>query len=1054
MLVRCVAFAGMIVLLTMIAIPLRGDDKHSVTKIDFNRQIKPILSDHCFACHGPDEASRKADLRLDTKDGLFAKLADDQYVVKANQPEQSALLERIHSTERSKVMPPAKHNKPLKPEQKKLLEEWIKQGAPWSNHWAFVPPVRAVVPTVKQKDWVRNPIDASILQKLTEQGLTTSPPATKSQLLRRVYLDLTGLPPTIAEQQAFLADQSPQAYEKVVDKLLTTQRYAEHQARQWLDVARYGDTHGLHLDNFREIWPYREWVIKSFLRNQPYDQFITEQLAGDLLEKPTLDQLIATGYNRCHVTTSEGGSIEEEVYVRNVVDQVDTFGTVFLGLTVGCARCHDHKYDPLSTKEYYQLFVFFNSIDGSPLDGNAARHAPVTKVGSPEQLAKLETMRKQIDEAKGKIKAELAKINYVEPAKTQGANAPRSPARSDYVWIDDELPEAKTRSDWQFVSSPAAPVYAGKLAHTRTATGLSQHLIEGAKNGLVVGQGDSIFAYVYLDPKNPPKEIMLQWNTGDWKHRAYWGENKIDWGTDKTGSRQHLGSLPEAGRWVRLNVPIAKVGLKPGDVISGWAFTQFDGTVTWDKAGITTKTPQGPQHFDSLSAWLTYEQSLGGAKLPAPVQKLIKIAADKRTEAHKAELRDYFLEYVYAPTKERFTPMRQEVEKLTKAREAFDASIPATMVFKERDKPREAFILKRGEYDQRGDKVERATPSMFPAMKSDARKDRLGLARWLLDAQHPMTARVAVNRFWQQVFGTGLVKTTEDLGLQGEPPTHQELLDWLAVEFRDSGWDVKRLMKLMVMSNTYQQSAKVTTDRYAKDPGNRYYSRGPRHRLDAEVLRDQALYVSGLLVEQLGGPSVKPPQPSGLWEAVGYVSSNTANFKADTGHEKVHRRSLYTFWKRTAPPPQMSAMDAPSRESCTVRRERTNTPLQALLMLNETQYVECARVLAERAMRDAHLAPGSSSRGRDRATPSNPTDDCLRFVFQSILARESEATELATLRSVYDDQLKHFTTRPAETDKLLAVGESKPNDKLNKPELAALTMIANIVFNLDEAVTK
>ncbi|MFT3879826.1 MAG: PSD1 and planctomycete cytochrome C domain-containing protein [Gemmatales bacterium] len=919
------------------------------SKIDFNRQILPILSDHCYACHGPDEKTRKADLRLDTKEGLFNKLESDDFVVKPGKPEESLLIERINTTEREKIMPPGKHNKPLKPEQKKLLEEWVKQGANWSRHWSFAAPTKSILPIVKQTDWVKNPIDAFILAKLQEQGLATSPPATKTQLLRRVTLDLTGLPPTPAELDSYLADHSPSPYEKVVDRLLSSQRYAEHQARQWLDLARYGDTHGLHLDNYREAWPYREWVIKSFLRNQPYDQFITEQLAGDLLPNATLEQTIATGYNRCHVTTSEGGSIDEEVYVRNVVDQVDTFGTVFLGLTVGCARCHDHKYDPLSTKEYYQLFAFFNNIDGSPLDGNAARHAPFTKVGTPEQLAKLDELQKKIDVKKQKVKEELAKIKYVDPLEGKpAAELATKSKRADFVWIDDDdLPasDGSHASAWQFVSSPAAPVYSGRVAHTRTATGLSQHLIQGAKQGLVVGYGDSLFAYVYLDPKNPPKEIMLQWNTGDWKHRAYWGENKIDWGTDKTGGRMLIGPLPEAGRWVRLSIPVNKVGLKPGDLITGWAFTQFDGTVTWDKAGINTRTPQGTMTFDSLISWLHYEQSLGGAKLPAPIQKVIKIAAEKRSDAQKNELREYFLENINPTTKDRFAIIQKEVEAVTKERADFDASIPATLISKERKDPRPAFILKRGEYDQRGDKVERGTPVMFPPMKSDARKDRLGLAQWLLDPNHPTTTRVAVNRFWQQVFGTGLAKTAEDFGLQGEPPTHLELLDWLAVEFRESGWDVKKLMKLMVMSNTYQQSAKVTPDRLAKDPGNRYYSRGPRHRLDAEILRDQALYVSGLLVEKLGGPSVKPPQPSGLWEAVGYVSSNTANFKADTGVEKVHRRSLYTFWKRTAPPPQMSAMDAPSRESCTVRRERTNTPLQALLLLNETQYVECAPIL-------------------------------------------------------------------------------------------------------------
>ncbi len=634
--------------------------------LDFNRQILPILSDHCFACHGPDESTRKADLRLDTKAGLFGKI-DEHLVVKPNDPDGSLLFERIMSTEKDKVMPPGKFNKPLKPEQKKLLEEWIRQGAPWSNHWAFETPKRPAIPTIKPATWVKNPIDAFILAKLNEFNLAPSEPAAKSALLRRVTLDLTGLPPTPAELDAFQADTTPLAYEELVDRLLASPRNAEHQARHWLDVARYGDTHGLHLDNYREMWPYRDWVIQSFQKNMPYDRFLLEQLAGDLLPEPQLEQLIATGYNRCHVTTSEGGSIEEEVYVRNVVDQVDTFGTVFLGLTVGCARCHDHKYDPLSMKEYYQLFAFFNCIDGSPLDGNAARHPPVTKVGTPEQLAKLAELDQQIEATKQAIQKELANNQYTDPQADNATTARKQEHAAAYVWIDDDTPagarvagDGITQGRLNFVASPQAPVYAGRFAHSRTATGLSQHLIEGAKDGLIVGQGDSLFAYVYLDPANPPKEIMLQWNAGNWEHRAYWGENKIEWGTDNSVSRRHLGPLPEPGRWVRLTIPTEKVGLKPGNIITGWAFTQFDGTVTWDKAGIHTRTPQGKLSFDSFAAWLQYEESIAGARLPSSIQNLIKQTADKRSDAQKKKLLHYFLEHICTTTCQRFQPLHQK----------------------------------------------------------------------------------------------------------------------------------------------------------------------------------------------------------------------------------------------------------------------------------------------------------------------------------------------------------------------------------------------------------
>jgi hypothetical protein len=1009
-------------------------------KVDFNRQVLPILSDHCFACHGPDAKARKAELRLDTKKGAFATLGEDAFAIVPGKPDDSLLIDRILSTDKTRVMPPPKHNKPLSEPQKQVLRDWIAQGANWTAHWAWTSPQRAALPGVRQRGWSKNQIDVFIFARLEQEALSPSPQAAKTTLLRRVTLDLTGLPPTPAEVDAFLADSAPGAYERVVDRLLASPRYGEHQARYWLDVARYGDTHGLHLDNYREIWPYREWVIKAFNRNLPYDRFIIEQLAGDLLPNASLEQIVATGFNRCHVTTSEGGSIEEEVYVRNVVDQVDTFGTAFLGLTVGCARCHDHKYDPLSMKEYYQLFAFFNNIDGSPLDGNAAQHAPIAKVGTPEQLAQLQQLTQKLDEVKRGIQQKLAGIQYEDTSK------PIKPAeRLDYVWIDDELPRAsKASSDgsaqghWHFVSTPGSPVYSGRMSHTRTGTGLTQHFIEQADPGLVVGQGDTFFAYVYLDPKNPPQEIMLQWNTNGWKHRAYWGENKIDWGADNTGERQRMGTLPELGRWIRLNVPINKVGLKSGDVITGWAFTQFGGTVTWDRAGLVTRTPQGVTEFHSLSAWLQYQQSIGGTKLPKAQQTALKVSADKRNVEQKKLLRDHFLEHVYPHTRKDFADDHRNLERLTKEREALDRAIPTTLVSKERKEPRPAFMLKRGEYDQRGDKVDRDTPHLFPPFGKELPRNRWGLAQWLVNPSHPLTARVAVNRFWQQLFGTGLFKTTEDLGTQGEPPSHPELLDWLAVEFRESGWDVKRLMKLMVMSATYQQSAKVTSDCLAKDPGNRLYARGPRFRMDSEMVRDQALFVSGLLVEKIGGPSVKPPQPAGLWEAVGYVTSNTVNFKADTGPEKVHRRSLYTFWKRTAPPPQMSALDAPSRESCLVRRERTNTPLQALLLLNETQFIEAARHLAERCL----TAGGTTLEQR------------LDYLMKLTLGRPATTAELEVLKTVFEQHRASYQSRPVEAEKLIQVGETKPAAGLPKIDLAAMTMVANVVLNLDETITK
>ena len=735
--------------------------------LNFAREVRPILSDNCFACHGPDDNARKAGLRLDTKDGAFAPLKSGGRTIVPGNPDESELVFRIESDDSELQMPPKNSGKQLTAEQVAVLRRWVEQGASWSAHWAFEPPRLPGLPAVKNSGWPVNAIDRFILARIEAEELAPEHEAAKTALIRRVTLDLTGVPPTIKEIDAFLADRSDGAYETVVDRLLESPRYGEHMARFWLDAARYGDTHGLHLDNYREIWAYRDWVIRAFNENKPFDRFVIEQLAGDLLPDPSLDQIVATGFNRCHVSTGEGGSIEEEVYVRNIVDQVDTNGTVFLGLTTGCARCHDHKYDPIRMKDYYQLFAFFNNIDGPAMDGNSAKWAPIISLPT---LAQREALRAM------------------------------------------------------------------------------------------------------------------------------------------DGERRQL-----------------------------------------------------------------------------------------------------------------------------------EQAIPTTLVFRERaGEPKPAFLLKRGEYDQKGEKVGRAVPAFLPPLPPGAPVNRLGLARWLVAPDHPLTARVAVNRFWLQLFGTGIVKTAEDFGVQGELPSHPELLDWLAIQFREDGWDVKRFMKRLVMSATYRQSSRATPEKLAKDPANRLLSRGPRLRLDAEMVRDQAFFASGLLVEHVGGPSVKPPQPAGLWEALGFPDSDTAHFRADIGVGKVHRRSLYTFWKRTSPPPQMTTFDAPSRELCRVRRERTNTPLQALLLMNEPQFIEASRGLAERTLRDG----GSTTAER------------LTYLFRLVTARCPDAEELAELGSTLEDFTAHYVRQPDAAKQLIAIGETQADPRRNPSELAAWTMIGNVVLNLDEGISK
>jgi hypothetical protein len=1013
--------------------PVRADGR----KIDYNRDIRPLLSNTCYKCHGPDEKERKAGLRLDTQEGATQKLESGISAIIPGKSGESELFARIASTDPNEQMPPPNSGKSLTAQQIELIKRWIDEGATMRGHWSLITPARPQPPAVKVEPLVRNSIDRFLLARLEQEGLTFSPDADRTTLIRRVSYDLTGLPPTPAEVDAFLADTAGDAYERLVDRLLSNTRYGEQMARYWLDAARYGDSHGLHFDNERSIWLYREWVIKAFNRNLPFDQFAIEQLAGDLIPNATTDQKIATGFNRCNVTTSEGGSIDEEVLVRYNVDRVETTSTVFMGLTLGCSVCHDHKYDPFTQREFYQLYAFFNSIAENAMDGNNNGPPPIMKVPAPEQTAALAALDHEVGSLKQKIGEELAKIEYVEPPVPEGGNLTEP---KEYVWIDDDLPpgaKPQGNTPWQFVSKADKPVFSGEKASTRTAEGLSQHFFTEASPGLRVGEGDRLFAYVYLDPEKPPREIMMQWNDGSWEHRATWGEDVIPWGAANSPGRLAIGPLPDKGTWVRLEVEAAKVGLNPGAVINGWAFTQHDGTVYWDKAGIVTRTPQAGASFESQVAWESYEKAQSKSTLPPPVLEALKAEADKRNDAQKKLVRDHFLENIYAKTKPGFDPLHQQLADVEKKRKDLDGSIPITMVAGDLQERRDAFLLVRGQYDKKGDKVAPGVPAALPPLPKEAPPTRLGLAQWLVAPEHPLTARVTVNRYWQHLFGTGIVKTAEDFGAQGQWPTHPELLDWLAVEFRESGWNVKHLLKLMVTSAAYRQSSRVTPELAQRDPGNELLARGPRFRFDAEVIRDSALAVSGLLVEKIGGRSVKPYQPEGLWEAISFQGSNTGTFKQDEG-EALYRRSLYTFWKRTSPPPSLLTFDAPSREACTVRRSRTNTPLQALVLLNDKQYVEAARKLAERMLIEGGATPA------ERAA----------YGFRLATSRKPNAGEAAVLVKVYESELAEFQADADSATKLLSYGAAKRNEALDVHDLAAWTMVANMILNLDETVTK
>ncbi|WP_010581821.1 PSD1 and planctomycete cytochrome C domain-containing protein [Schlesneria paludicola] len=1012
-------------------------------KIEFNRDVRPILSNNCYLCHGPDKNQLQAGLRLDKRDDAIAKLESGHTAIVPHDAAASTLLERVTSSNPDEKMPPADSGKSLTPAEVEILKQWIAEGAEYQGHWSFLAAERRMAPATRFTNYVRNEIDQFILKKLENESLEPSPEADKITLIRRATIDLTGLPPTPAEVDAFLADHSQQAYERVIDRLLASTRYGEHQGRIWLDAARYGDTHGLHLDNERSLWPYRDYVISAFNRNLPFDQFAIEQLGGDLIPGATVEQKIASGFNRCNVTTGEGGSIDDEVLVRYAVDRTEALSTVFLGLTLQCAVCHSHKFDPVSQKEFYSLYSYFYSMADQAMDGNALLPPPLLKLPNDEQKQRQKGLNDESSQVQQTLVAELSKINYVDPL--QGAE-PAADAlavlRREVVWIDDDnLPagaQLQGDSPWAFITKGEGPVYSGEKASKRTATALSQHFFTGANPGLKIGEGDTLFAYVYLDPTNPPKSIMLQFNDGTWDHRINWGdEDAIGFGAKNSTGKRLAGPLPKMGEWVRLEVSAADVGLLPGVQLNGWAFTQFGGTCYWDRAGAVTLSVSKPTEFDSQIAWERSEQPVPNKALPGPVQEALKVESGTRNADQQKVLQNYFVQYVNIGTKAIFAPLFAKSAELEKQKKDLDAAIPATMVSEDLAQPRDTFVLIRGAYDKKGEKVERNVPSILPPLPEGAPNNRLGLAKWLVAPNHPLTSRVIVNRYWQQFFGTGLVKTAEDFGAQGTWPTHPELLDWLSTEFIRTGWNIKGMHKLMLMSGTYRQSANVPHALQTRDPENLLLARGPRFRFDAEVIRDSILFSSGLLVERSGGKSVKPYQPEGIWEAVAFVGSNTREFRPDAG-ESLYRRSLYTFWKRTAPPPSMSTFDAPSRENCTVRRPRTNTPLQALALMNDRQYIDAARKLAERMMVEGGQTP----------------DAKMTYGFRWVTARPPTAKELEVLLKSLEKQRAAFSADPASAEHLLAYGDSPRNTTLDPLEYAAWTMVANLMINLDETITK
>ena len=1067
------------------------------TAVDFQRDVRPILSDNCFLCHGPDASTRKANLRLDVYADAVAPRANGAPIV-PRKPGESLLYKKITEPNPARRMPPLSSHKTLSDAQKETLRRWIEQGAEWKQHWAFVAPVRPDQPSVRDRKWTRTPIDRFVLAKIEAAGLTPNGEADRRALIRRVSLDLTGLPPRPDEVSAFVADTSSDAYEKVVRRLLSSPHYGEHRARYWLDAARYGDTNGLHYDNYRGgIWTYRDWVVRAFNNNLPFDRFAVEQLAGDLLPNATLDQRIATGFVRNNATTNENGVIEDEVRFQYVKDRADTAGSVFLGLTVGCATCHDHKFDPISQKDHYALEAFFNNTTERIMDNNRPDPPPVVVVPSDRDRQRwLELEARRVSLRDRMSRAHTGRNRHFEQWLRTDARAQlEDPLSSDEllaVTADRDavrVRRAGVVNDVPFETgvTPDATFPHGSLPALKF-DGKSAIAVRGLD--FTGGEPFSMTAWVHL-PKialHPGQTglshalvIASQMSAGDAEAKppvpaAGW-VFEIDEGVAR------LRLLDAAGKSIRAQAPYHKPvkaatwnhltftydGSRKEDgyafYLNGIRMPIERGSYGAQDSTIAPELKESVQNTAPLTIGAAANRekgldgSIGGFRIfnrvitgeearlasvwPAVTPDGVQNGAALSPSEHDA-LKLYYLMYRDAE----YQKLRAEFERVSVEHREIELRSNTAMVMEERtDSKATAHLLFRGMYDQPRELLEAATPSFLPPMAPDLPRNRLGLSRWIVDRSNPLFARVTVNRFWQELFGVGLLETADDFGAQAPPPSHPELLDWLAVEFRESGWDVKKLMTLMVTSATYRQSAAIPPEKLRRDPENILLSRGPRFRLDGEVVRDAALAASGLLVPKLGGPPVKPYQPAGVWEITSMASSNTRYYQQDSG-EALYRRSLYTLWKRQAPPASMDIFDGPTREVCVVRRERTNTPMQALVTMNDPQFVEAARVLAENALR------ATSDRGAGAPGSKLDVNSAIDFMTVRILSRTFSPPERAIVTGAYEDFTAHYRADASAAAKLLGVGESEADQNLPSAELAAMTMVANQIFSLDEALNK
>ena len=1034
-------------------------------EIGYNESIRPILVENCFACHGADSASREAGLRLDLREDAI-----DYGAIIPGDSDSTMLLDRIYSDDPELVMPPPETKKVLTAEQKQLLVDWVDQGAEYEPHWSFIPPERPEPPTVQDRSWVRNPIDQFVLARLEAAGLSPAEEADRRTLARRVSLDLTGLPPSAEAVEAFVADPSPDAYETFVDQQIASLEWGEHRGRHWLDYARYADTHGIHFDNEREMWTYRQWVIDAFNRNLPFDEFTILQLAGDLIEhgpeaSPAniLEDKIASGFNRCNVTTNEGGTIPEEYYVLYARDRTETTSAVWMGLTTGCAVCHDHKFDPLSKKEFYELSAFFNNTTQNAMDGNVKDTPPILPVPLADDLPRFLALKQELPAASAAVvtRKDEAKPTFEAWLKEATLDSVLAGLPQDIPQFDLPLTEGEDQ--------PALTRIAGTQQDLTLAPTVSWQDGPLGKATLLDGQaaafpsvGDFEFdqaftiscwlkppandtAYAVLARMDTPDAMYRGWDL--WIQQRRVAMHLIHAWPDDALKAVAADQLP-ADRWTLVTLRYDGSGTAGGIQVFYDGSRQkmnvetntFKKNTTRSDVPLTigSRTGGGEAHALGLTGLSIWDRELSDAEIDGlarkdRLEKIVTLPPEERLAA-AADLYEWWLgsfDKVYQAAVTTQTALEQE------QRVILDRGTVAHVMNEKEGVPM-AYDLDRGEYDKRLDPVEAATPAMLPPLPEDLPKNRLGLATWLMLPEHPLTARVTVNRFWQEVFGTGLVATPGDFGITGELPSHPDLLDWLAVEFRESGWDIKHLFRLMVTSATYRQAATTTPEKLTADAANRLLSRGPRFRMDAEMVRDSALAASGLLVRKLGGPSVKPYQPPGVWEAVS-MGGNTNRYEPGSGDD-LYRRSMYWFWKRSAPPASMEIFNAPSREVCTVRRERTNTPLQALVTLNDEQFVEAARVLAEDILTKSDSAEGSDDRR-------------LRLLSERLLSRPFDEAETAIALGSLKELRAWYADRPDEARQLIEVGSSAPRE-IDPTELAAWAMLANELMNLDEFLCK